>query len=70
MAKKTKVVYFCDKDETHMVEKAADLIPVKIGDYKGEYCKACADACKPQVNPVGNDSVRKEPANPIVPGAE
>ena len=77
MAKKTKIVYFCDKDETHIVEKPADLIPVKIGDYKGEYCKVCADACKPapkpaplENDPVGNDSDKKEPGNPIVPGAE
>lgn len=64
MAKKQKVIYFCDKDETHIVEKPTDLIPVKIGDFRGEYCKTCTDACKPAAKPT------TEPENPIVPGAE
>lgn len=61
MAKKTKVVFFCDKDETHIVEEQKDLIPVKIGEYKGEYCKACAEACKPQPKPADPEPAAENP---------
>lgn len=59
MAKRQKIEYFCDKCDKVIEQK--DLITVKFGSEKYEYCETCVDAAKPVPKPQPTPAPEPEP---------